>query len=160
MAPRILWTDAESDRLRGLHAAGGTVCSIATEMGRSKNTISRHGEMLGLTWDRRRTAKAAEAVHVDNKARRARIEERLLAKAEMLLDETEQGELVFGFGGADYVYNSRHLDNMTARSKKDLIQAAASALVAANRLHEINSEGRDLPAVDAWLDAMLGEDPK
>ncbi|MGW0039837.1 hypothetical protein [Gordonia sp. NPDC003376] len=120
--------------------------------------MSHRAKLLGLQWDRSRTAKAAEAVHVDNKARRANLEEQLLIKAAALLDETEQGELVHGFGGADFVFNSRQLDNMTPKSKKDLIQAAASALVAANKLHELNSEGRDLPAVDAWLDAMLGGD--
>ena len=65
---------------------------------------------------------------------------------------------MFSFGGADNTYNDRQLDAMTPRSKKDLIQAIGSLLVSANKLHELNSEGRDLPAVDAWLAGMLGDE--
>lgn len=160
MATRRRWTDAETDRLTELHAAGRSLHSIAKEMGRSKEMISRHAKLIGLQWDRSRTAKAAEAAHIDGKARRVHIEERLLDKVTRLLDDVDGGETVYGFGGADYVYNSRWHDKLTARSTKDLMQAIGSALVSANKLHELNSEGRDLPAVDAWLDAMLGEDPK
>lgn len=155
-SPPRPWTDAERARLLELHAQGATLHSIAKTMSRSKYTISRHAKELNLHWDRTRTAKAAEAVHVDNKARRARIETSLLEKAVAMLAEVDGPEVVYGFGGADYVFNSRELDHMTPKSKKDLVQAVASALVAANKLHEMNSEGRDLPAVDAWLNAMTG----
>ncbi|MDF3280473.1 helix-turn-helix domain-containing protein [Gordonia sp. N1V] len=157
--PRRPWTDAERDRIRELHAEGRTLHSIAKELGRSKEGVSRHAKAMGLSWDRSQTAKAAEANHVDNKARRATIETTLLEKVVGLLTEIDGPEEVYGFGGADYVFNSRQLDHMTPRSKKDLMQAVSSALVAANRLHELNSEGRDLPAVDAWLNHILGDQP-
>ena len=130
--------------------------SIAKEMDRAKDTIRRWSKKLGLSYDRSKTARASTAKHVDNKARRANLEECLLVKVSQLLAETDGGELVFSFGGSDNVYREHQLDRMTPRSKKDLIQAAGSALAAANRLHELNSEGRDLPAVDAWLSGMLG----
>nr|DAI63909.1 MAG TPA: InsA C-terminal domain [Caudoviricetes sp.] len=157
MAPKP-WSDADSAQLRELHASGMALWSISKKMGRSSSTVSKWSKRLGLSFERGTVAKAAAAHHIDNKARRAAIEERLLVKAAELLDETERGELVFSFGGADNTYNDRQLDAMTPRSKKDLIQAIGSLLVSANKLHELNSEGRDLPAVDAWLAGMLGDE--
>lgn len=152
------WTDEESTRLTELHAAGKSLHFIANELGRSKRTISVWAEKLGLSFDRAETAKAAEAVHVDNKARRARIEERLLIEAEKVIDQMWSETLVFSFGGKDNTYEEHTLKQPTYSDQKTIAQTVATALNAANKLHEMNSEGRDLPAVDAWLIAMTSGD--
>lgn len=150
------WTPEESERLTELHSQSRSLHSIAGEMGRSKETVKRHADRLNLSFDRTRTAKAAEAVHVDNKARRAALEERLLNEAALFLDKLHLPSIVFSFGGQFNEYAEHELDKPPIGDQKALIQSASTAITAANRLHELNSEGRDLPAVDAWLEAMTG----
>lgn len=152
------WSDEESRRLRDLHADGRSLHSIAKEMGRSKQTISKWAKTLGLSWDRAETAKAAQAKHVDNKVRRAALEERLLCEAALFLDKIHLPSIVFSFGGQYNEYAEHKLDNPPINDQKSLIQSASTALTAANKLHELNSDGKDLPAVDAWLEAMTGSD--
>lgn len=150
------WTDADGDRLAELHAQGRTCGQIAIEMGRSKQTIGRYARKAGLGFDRSRTAQANKAKAIDNQARRTTLETEFLVKAAQLLAEIDQPAMVFSFGGSDNVYNEHQLDSPPTKDKRDLIYAAAQAAVAASRLHELNSEGRDLPAVDAWLNHVLG----
>lgn len=150
------WTDDESRRLRELHSDGRSLNAIAKELGRSTDTISRWADKLELSFDRSATAKAAEAKHVDNKSRRANLEERLLAKSEDMLDQLDQPALVYSFGGADNRYAEHLLEKPDPVAQKHIIQALSTALTAANKLHDMNSDGRDLPAVDAWLEAMTG----
>ena len=150
------WTDAESDQLTALHAEGRSLHSIASDMGRSKRTISKWAEHLGLSFDRTRTAKAAEAVHVDNKAKRATLESRLLDEAANMLDELHRPALVYSFGGPENLYSEHELDKPTFSDQKAIVQTAATAIQSANRLHELNTDHKDLPAVDAWLRSMLG----
>lgn len=151
------WTDEESTRLTELHAAGKSLSFIAELMDRSKDTISRHSERLGLSFSRAETAKAAEAKHVDNKARRAALEERLLIEADKVIDQMWSETLVFSFGGKDNTYEEHTLKQPTYSDQKTIAQTVATALNAANKLHEMNSDGQDLPAVDAWLEAMTGD---
>lgn len=152
------WSDEESQRLAELHAAGKSLHFIAGEMSRSKRTISVHADKLGLSFDRTSTAKAAEAVHVDNKARRVALEERLLREADKVLDQLWKPAIVFSFGGQENLYSEHELDQPQFGDQKAIMQTAATALNSANKLNEMNSDGRDLPAVDAWLAAMTGSE--
>lgn len=133
------WTDEESTRLTELHAAGESLTFIAKEMQRSTETIHRHAERLKLSFDRTRTAKAAEAKHVDNKARRAALEERLLIEAEKVIDQMWSETLVFSFGGKDNTYEEHTLKQPTYSDQKTIAQTVATALNAANKLHEMNA---------------------
>lgn len=145
------WSDAESDRLVELHADGNSLHSIAAEMGRSKQTIHRYAKTLGLSFDRTATATAAEAVHQDNRAKRTALESRLLVEADFILDQLWEKALVYSFGGSENEYNEHELEQPTFGDQKAIMQTASTALTAANRLHDMNSDGRDLPAVDAWI---------
>ena len=122
---------------------------IAGDMKRSKQTIGRHAERLGLSWDRTATAKAAEAVHVDNKARRVRIEERLLEEADKVLDQMWKPALVYSFGGPLNEYNDHVLERPSFGDQKAIVQTAATALTAANKLHELNAGANAESAVSA-----------
>lgn len=153
------WTDEDSARLIAFHSAGASLHSIAADMGRSKQTISKWAKSLGLEWDRTSTAKAAEAVHVDNKARRVALEERLLVEASNVLDQLWGPSIVFSFGGPENMYSEHILDRPQFGDQKAIMQTASTALTSANKLHDMNSDGRDLPAVDAWLQAMTNAEP-
>lgn len=147
------WTDEESDRLRELHADGRSLHSIAEEMGRSKRTISVWAGKLGLSFDRSATAKAAQAKHIDNKARRVALEERLLIEADKVIDQMWTPTLVFNFGGKDNTYEERELERPTFGNQKDIMQTAAIALREANKLHELNS-GADAAGAKSTLAQM------
>ena len=124
---------------------------IATDMQRSKETIGRHSERLGLSFDRTATAKAAEAVHIDNKARRARIEERLLAKGEEFLDQLDEPVIVFSFGGPLNEYAEHELTKPDPVSQKHIVQALNTVLISANKLHEMNAGQQAEKAVSALV---------
>ncbi|MBP2522261.1 helix-turn-helix domain-containing protein [Rhodococcus sp. PvP104] len=145
------WTDEESARLTELHAAGKSLSFIATDMQRSKETISRHSERLGLSFSRAETAKAAEAKHVDNKARRARIEERLLVKSEDMLAQLDEPAIVYSFGGQFNQYEQHELDKPDPVAQKHIVQALSTALTAANKLHEMNAGQQAEKAVSALV---------
>ena len=87
--PARKWTRADDARLRELHGQGMALHAISREMDRSKSMVSRHSELLGLSWDRARTAAATRAVEVDNKARRVTIVNRIYDRIEHLQDRLE-----------------------------------------------------------------------
>ena len=147
------WSDDESRRLRDLHADGRSLHSIAKEMGRSKQTISKWAKSLGLSWDRAETAKAAQAKHVDNKARRAALEERLLVEADKVLDQLWQRAIVFNIGGSENTYTEHELDKPTFGDQKAIVQTVSTALNAAHKLHELNS-GADADGAKSTLARM------
>lgn len=142
MAAGVPWTDAEDVTLRALHKAGQSLHSIAQEMGRGKRTIGRHSERLGLSWDRARTANAAQAKHIDNKARRAVLEQRLLEETAKVMGQLWEPTLVFSFGGANNEYREHVLEKPTPADQKAIVQTASTALNAANKLHDMNAGGQ------------------
>lgn len=133
------WTDEESARLTELHAAGKSLHFIAGELGRSKETISRWASTLGVSFSREKTAKAAEAVHVDNKARRALLESRLLTEAEKVIEQLWVPAIVYSFGGQFNEYAEHELDKPTFSDQKAIMQTASTAITASNKLHEMNA---------------------
>lgn len=150
------WSDDDSDQLARLHESGQSLHAIAQQMGRSKDTVSRWADKLGLTFDRSMTAKAAEAVHIDNKSKRVTLEARLLDEGGKLLDQLWDPTIVFSFGGSENLYSEHQLERPTFGDQKAIVQAVSTALTAANKLAELHNDGHDLPAVDAWLEAMTG----
>lgn len=121
-------TPEERERIRALHAAGKSLHAIHQALGRSKSTISRACEQMGLTFDRARTAAAAKAVQTDAKALRASTSHRLLLKANELLDQMDAPHLVWNFGGRDNTYNEHTLDKPPTGDLRNLMSAAGTAL--------------------------------
>lgn len=144
------WTDKDSRTLRALHNEGRSLHSIAAEMGRSKQTVSKYASRMGLSWERGQTAAAAEAVHVDNRARRAALESALLDDAERLRRQLWEPSYVFNIGGAENKYTEQQVEEPPAQDKRHLIQSASIALTAANKLHELNS-AREAEAAKSTL---------
>lgn len=103
---------------------------IAREHGVSQSTVSLIAQDAGLkdAFDRTTTKHATAAVTADNKARRAAISSRLLAKADEFLDQLEQPHLVFNFGGKDNTYEERELDRPPTADMRNLMTCAAIAL--------------------------------
>lgn len=140
MSGRKPWTNEDTARLIELHGQGLSLHAIAKEMGRGKATISKYADAEGLSFDRGKTRAAAEAVHVDNKARRVLAETRLLDVFNTTLDKLDQPARVYSFGGADNRFAEEWFeDGPPPADRRALIQAAAAALTASNKLNEINS---------------------
>ncbi|MFB7860127.1 hypothetical protein [Rhodococcus qingshengii] len=104
-----------------------------------------------MEWDRATTAKAAEAVHVDNKARRVALEERLLVEAQKIMDQLWEPTVVFAFGGKDNTYEEHTLTQPTFGDQKAIVQTATTAIRESTRLHEMNAGQQAEKAVSALV---------
>lgn len=152
-APAREWTDEESDTLTVLHSEGLALHSIAERMDRSKSMISRHAKRLGLDFDRTATAKATEAVVIDNRARRAALETRLLAEADAELSMIREGMEVGQFAGADGEWKHAWVDTPSPTDRKAIAQTTSTLITAANKLGELNA-GRDVDHAKASLSKL------
>lgn len=142
-APRP-WAEQDAARLVELHAAGRSLHSIATDLGRSKDTISRKAAAAGLTWDRSKTAAAAQAVVVDNKARRALLVSRHYARAEKVLDRLEAATFTTLVPVGMGEQRPQALEFVPAIEEKALAQAVSTYLTSAARLEQIDAgDGSD-----------------
>lgn len=137
MAPA--WSSRETARLIELHGEGLSLNAIAKEMGRAKGTISKYAEAEGIDFDRGRTAKAAEAVHVDNKAKRVAAERELLDTFPDLIRQLFEPATVFSFGGAANTYAEHTLDKPTFADQKAIMQTIGTMFTTANKLAELNA---------------------
>lgn len=153
------WTTADDTTLRGLHESGRSLHSIAAEMHRSKATISEKAAKLGLSWDRTRTANAAHAVAVDNKARRAAIEARIYAQVEAELTSVESAgaggwrTILKGAYGAE---ETKTLDFVPPRDRREAADTVSRYMATATKIAVLDSGDQDTSAVASWLAAMLG----
>jgi hypothetical protein len=138
------WTTADDDTLRALHAAGKSCHAIATEMTRSKATISRHSKRLGLLWDRAQVAAATAAKQTDAKGRRATLQLSLLEDAERLREQLWQPCIAFNFGGKDNTYEEHHLDKPTFADQLKIMQATGVAVDRSLRLADHDSAGSEV----------------
>ncbi len=83
--------------------------AIADRLGVSRSTVSRWAKDEGLAFDRARTAQAVAAHSIDLAAGRQRLAEKMLHRAEQLLDSLDDPYVVYSFGGRDNVYNEHTL---------------------------------------------------
>ena len=100
-APRP-WTKDDDEQLTALHAEGKSLHSIAGQMGRAKRTISEHARVLGLTWDRSRTAAATKARVIDAKQRRVDLATELLNDVARLRAQLWTETEYVDHGGKDF----------------------------------------------------------
>lgn len=154
MRARGKWSDDEDETLLALHREGFALRRIAETMGRSAETVGRHARRLGLSFDRTRTSRAAEARHVDNRARRAALESRLLDEAEKSLDRLWKPMQVYAFAGAEGDFHSTEIDEPSPVDRKAIMQTAQVALTASSKLHEMNA-GRDAETLGSQLGKLI-----
>lgn len=142
-APRG-WTTEDDRKMRELHAAGASMHAIATELNRSKNTISLKSKAAGLVWDRAKTAAATQAVVVDNKARRARIVARMYGRMEHIQDRLEAATFkttLKAMGGAD---EQMSLDFVPTSDERNLADTLSRYTASATKLEQIDAgDGSD-----------------
>jgi len=134
------WTDDDTAKLRELHATGASLTAIATIMGRSKSTVSKYARDLGLSFDRARTAKATEAVVVDNKARRQSIVARVYGVVEtelgLLENTTTWSTVLKDSGGAE---RTQILAFVPALDRRNMADSISRHLASATKLEAIDA---------------------
>lgn len=154
------WADTELDELTRRHANGETLHSIAKNIGRSKGSISAKATALGLTWERTRTAKAAQAHAIDAKARRAALQVNLLSDAERLRAQLWEQATVFNFGGKDNTYEEHTLDKPPFADQLKIMQATGIAVDRSLKLADYDTGGAEhVRSLLAGLAEQLGLTP-
>lgn len=143
---------ARRQQIINLHADGHARNEIARRVGVSSSTVSKVCKQEGLDFDRTQTVAATRAKSVDAKAMRAEIALKLLQKANGLLDEMDGPRIVFNFGGKDNTYEQHILDSAPTGDKRNLMQAAATALAKHEALVKMDQTMENHSAVDAWLE--------
>lgn len=127
-------TDEERAEIRRLHAEGCGRNEIARQIGRGTRTVSVVAADLGLSFDRTRTEEATRARMADLAERRTILAEALQGDAERLTEQVWQPAVVFNFGGKDNTYEKREVPEPPAADKRQLMQAAATAIDRSLRL--------------------------
>lgn len=128
-------TIRERDRIAALHAEGKSCNAIAKDLGRSASTISKAAKAAGLSFDASRTVPATENRVANNRAKRSKLEERLLDEAALLLDQLHQQHLVFNWS-KDNDYAERLHDEPDVQAKVALVRGAGTAIDKALKLAE------------------------
>jgi hypothetical protein len=148
-------TPDEETTIRDMHAAGASLGQIATELGRSKSTVSKFAARHHLAWGDDRTAKATEAKVATNRDKRAALETRFLDEAALLLDALHQPHTAFNFGGKDNTYEEHELPEPDVQSKRTLIQAAGTAVDKAVKLADLDRAGDGAEAGKSLVGSMF-----
>lgn len=147
--------DTDRNRVRELHAQGLSCARIAREIGRAKSTVSGIAKDLGLTFDRTKTRQATAAQVDDAKARRARLNLKLLALAEQEADEFNEPCTLHSFGGKDHTYNSKTVDRPPPRERRDMAATINILVDRHARLVELDRDDGN-SEVASLLGTLLG----
>lgn len=153
------WTDADNDTLRDLHGKGLTLTAVAREMGRGKQSVSHYAGKMGLDWDRTRTAAAAQARHVDAKARRAALQLALLEDAERLRRELWQPVQYVDHGGKEFIEVRWTMPTPSYQDRLRIMQTVGTAIDRSLKLADHDSTGADaVRSLLGGIAAQLGID--
>lgn len=146
-------------RIKDLHSQGLARNEIARELKCGAATVTKVCKEEGLSFDRAPTKAATEAKVADNRARRASAIARFYDQTDKVFDRLDRKshQLKEVSAGKLVEYES---EDLPAQDLRALLQAANTAITSAVKLEQVDVDDRDLPAVDAWLAVMLGENPR
>lgn len=131
-----------------LHAQGYSRNRISRELGISTAIVTRIAAEAGLSFDRTITRAATEAVMDDLKTRRGKLAVGLLDDIDRLRPMLFESRLVVG------KYDQISMVEPTTTDVKNLLISIGIALDKHIALTKLDSDDRDLPAVDAWLQSL------
>lgn len=125
-------------RIIELVEAGLSRNAVAREVKISPSTVSKVAAECDppLVFDRSMSASAVAARQADAKARRAEIQDALIAKAEDFIASLDEQFLVFNFGGKDNTYEEKHLDRPPTGDILNLMRSTSLALKEARDLRK------------------------
>lgn len=142
--PQHRVTDADRDRVRALHTQGHGRNEISRRTGLAEGTVGNIARALGLSFDRSATAALTASRAEDLRARRQRIQLKMLTQAEQVLDDLASGQwqtLIRGDQGAEREVT---LDFVPARDRKDAVWAVGAYVANDERLERVTGDsGQD-----------------
>ncbi|WP_449281239.1 DUF1804 family protein [Leucobacter sp.] len=147
--------DPKRALLRKLHAQEKSVREIAEALGISKSTVSRWAKEDGLAFDRARTAQAVAAHAIDLAAGRQRLAEKMLHRAEQLLDSLDGTYLVYSFGGRDNTYSEHTLDKPPVEVIRNAVTTAGITFDKLTRIVEKDPDVSGAQSVVQSLEAGI-----
>lgn len=159
MAPPL--TPDERDHIIKLIRAGWHRNDIATNLGRSRGTVTNVANTIGHNWEtvgQSALTRARETRSAYCAERRATLAARFTEEAEQLLDQMHRPHLAYNFGGRDNTYEEHQLDEPPVDAKRALIQAAREAMRTVLDIDRHDNKGDEgAAAVDSWLRGMIGD---
>ncbi|MFA5608531.1 MAG: helix-turn-helix domain-containing protein [Leucobacter sp.] len=147
--------DSKRALLRKLHAKEMSVRAIAEELGVSRSTVSRWAKEEGLAFDRSRTALANAAQSIDLAAGRQRLAEKMLHRAEQLLDSLDKPYLVYSFGGRDNTYSEHTLNKPPVEVIRNAVTTAGITFDKLTRIVEKDPDVTGAQSVVQSLEAGI-----
>lgn len=151
--------DETRDHIRDLHAQGLSANAIAKTAGCAVSSVTRICKQLGLSFERAQTKAATEAVHLDLAARRALLQERLVAQGERLMNRIDAGDagewhtLVKAQGGAE---RPEVLPFIPVRDLRDAVWTVGTYLANEERIRKGTGDGSVDVARTVIGDVMAG----
>jgi IS30 family transposase len=144
-------------RIVKLARDGMTRNAIAREVGVGTGTVSRvcNAAEPPISFERTQTATAVAAHSYDVRAKRARLSDRMLAKAHELLDFTEQPHEITHWDKDGELHRAT-IHRPTAADMQKYLLAAAIATDKHITLDRIGNDERDSAMVDAFLWCVSG----
>lgn len=128
-------------RVAALHAQGMGRNAIAAELGLGNSTVTRIAKALGLDFSRAQTAVAVHARSIDLAAGRQRLAEKMLGRAEKMLDELDGPYLVYAFGGKENVYSEHELERPPVEVQRTAVTTAGVAFDKVTKYLEKDTSG-------------------
>ena len=127
-------------------------------LGIPKGTVTRWAKEAGVeTVSVSTTREATQAASVYAKSRRQELTGLLLEDAHRLREQLWQPSRLVNFGGKDNTLAETMLDEPLFVDKKNIMSAVGMAVDRVMKLEAVDSNDRDMPAVDAWLSHMMGD---
>jgi len=128
-------------RVAALHGQGMGRNAIAAELGLGNSTVTRIAKALGLDFSRAATAVAVQARSIDLAAGRQRLAEKMLGRAEKMLDDLDGPYLVYAFGGRDNTYSEELLDKPPVEVQRTAVTTAGVAFDKVTKYLEKDTSG-------------------
>lgn len=137
MADNKPLTDKQKEKMVELHGQGFSLHQIAKELDKSKGTIWRHANRMGLSFDRSQTAEATKARQEDLKAKRVELEENLINDAITLREDLYREFEIYAFDVKNGQFAFDVLEELPPREKAEVTKAIMTLINSANKLAEV-----------------------
>jgi hypothetical protein len=131
--------------------------AIAREVGISSSTVSRFcaEAVPPITFDRAATKVATEAKVLDAKAHRANISQTAIEEVQRLFGMLTAAHEVVHWDKDGFIHRAT-IDLPTSADVKNYATSIGILVDKHIVLTKVDSDDRDLPAVDAWLQHIMG----
>jgi hypothetical protein len=163
-APRAFNQTARK-RARELYDTGHGCNAIAKQLGYSPATISKWAKDTGIRFDRSQTDLATRAHTIDLRADALLLAQKAMVAAHDAVDRLDGQYTLRELGRAEGKdagdeWHELTIDEAPIDVVRNAMVVAGIAIDKALKVSAALDEGEDLPAVDAWLNHMVGDDEK